>query len=245
MSKEEADKLDKLSTNRSSKSLKSQRSATVLQEHQQQIQKEQLEKQHQKEKQRSTILRSIKNLFLRASLSLSILSHRLRQFAEEALSSDEVVNELFLVTSSSSVDLSVLEQSPAQSPPEDTTSNTVTMTLDKEDTKDVVAWPDFDAVQEAQQLRVEGEPFINGRNVWDKRRAAWTAGTREEKLVAKQRAVDNSLTVPKENYPVVYSSLVERNKTLKKPMNLKDALNVINAGWLANKKWERAAQGLG
>lgn len=207
------------------------------------------ERKEKDDEPRRGLARGLKQLFLRASLGLSVLSHKLRQFAEEALSSDEVVNELFMVTSSSSVSPSLLEQpSPI---PEDTTSQTATTAqagLSEEpgaqSEEATLLWSDFDSVGEAEKLRVDDVPFSSGSSVWERRRAAWTRGTRQERLVAKQRAVDGALAVPRENFPVIYASLVERNRTLKKPMNLKDALRVINAGWLANKKWERASQGL-
>ncbi|ODV73639.1 Gag1p CYBJADRAFT_173042 [Cyberlindnera jadinii NRRL Y-1542] len=213
------------------------------------VSKEQAEQalQQQQAQSKSGFVKAVKTLFLRASLSLSLVSHKLRQFAEDALSSDEVVNELFIVTSSSSLDPSVLEQNSPQSIADDTTSNTMTTTaMEREDSEtNLVLWSEFDAVKEADALRQGETPFTKGPEVWQKRRAAWTNGTREQKLQAKQRCLDNSLKLSKENYPVVYSALVERNKTLKKPMNLKDALKVINSGWIANKKWEKAALGLG
>lgn len=52
--------------------------------------------------------------------------------------------------------------------------------------------------------------------------------------------------IPKESYVKIYSNLVEKSKALKagKRLNLYDLIRVVNAGWEADEKWERAAKGL-
>lgn len=224
---------------------------------------------------KKTVLKSIRNLFVKASINLSIAAAKLKSFAEDALSSDEIVNELFLVTSSSSVDSSLLEQQEAaatvannqtatgegartgEQAETDSRAGTSDMTVNssnevgangEDGLNGVFSLPrfqDFDAVQEAQKLQKENEVFCEGHQVWQKRRDVWLNSTSEERNKAKQKSLENSLIgVSKDNYPIIYNSLIEKQKTLKKPMNLKDALKIINAGWIASKKWERAAQGL-
>lgn len=254
-----------------------------------------------------TVLKSIRNLFVKASVNLSIAAAKLKSFAEDALSSDEIVNELFLVTSSSSVDSSLLEQqeeAAAIGGEEETTNNNniinnnqatgITggseaaelsenkvgaagsdMTTNSSNevpsngvngtngngngnvtaSQSLPTFQDFDAVQEAKLLHQEEQEseqtnensdlFANGHKIWEKRRQVWLNSTSEERTKAKQRSLENSLIgVSKDNYPIIYNSLIEKQKTLKKPMNLKDALKIINAGWIASKKWERAASGM-
>lgn len=212
---------------------------------------------------KKTVLRTIRQLFVKASINLSIAATKLKNFAEDALSSDEIINELFLVTSSSSVDSSLLEGQEQQqqeegqegqegitmSEPSNEQSNSETNS--EENQSNIInesSYENFDSVLEAKKLHKElGEdkPFINGEDIWQKRRNAWLYSNNELKSKAKQRSLDNSLVgISKDNYPIIYNSLIEKQKTLKKPMNLKDALKVINAGWIASKKWERATQGL-
>lgn len=227
-----------------------------------------------------TVLKSIRNLFVKASVNLSIAAAKLKSFAEDALSSDEIVNELFLVTSSSSVDSSLLEQQEeaatvannhtvtgeagavtgaAAEVETDSRAGTSDMTVNSSDETNssenglntvhsLPRFQDFDAVQEAKKLQREqgnNVVFSDGHQIWQKRREIWQNSTSEERTKAKQKSLENSLIgVSKDNYPIIYNSLIEKQKTLKKPMNLKDALKIINAGWIASKKWERAAQGL-
>lgn len=176
--------------------------------------------------ERKNLIKSIKSYFNKISLNLSILSSKLRSFAEEVLSSDEVINELFLVSSSSSINSSLLEPEvqPIITSPE-------------------MNYQDFDSVSEADKLRTE-EPFVDGIKIWQLRRNSWLSATPEEKLIAKQKANDSVLNViPKDSYSIIYHNLVDKQKTLKKPLNLRDAIKIINAGWINNGKWERANQG--
>lgn len=192
-----------------------------------------------------SILKTIRNLFFKASLNLSLAKSKLRQFTEEALSSDEVVNELFLVTSSSSINSSLLE-------PEDTeTTNNQSSNIQSETQTcpELPRFSEFDAVKEADKLRTENVPFDQGDKVWQKRREVWLNSTEEDRLKSKQRQLDgqfvtNLNNVGKENYAIIYNSLIEKSRTLKKPMNLKDAIKVINSGWMESRKWERVSQGL-
>lgn len=228
---------------------------------------------------RRTVLKSIRNLFVKASINLSIAAAKLKSFAEDALSSDEIVNELFLVTSSSSVDSSLLEQQEAaaaaaataaeanksatagglggsEAAETDSRAGTSDMTVNSsneanggnETKPPLPTFQEFDAVQEAKKLQRESgssDIFVDGHKIWQMRRDIWLNSTSEERTRAKHKSLENSLVgISKDNYPIIYNSLIEKQKTLKKPMKLKDALKIINAGWIASKKWERAAQGL-
>ncbi|KAH3683746.1 hypothetical protein WICPIJ_005265 [Wickerhamomyces pijperi] len=193
-----------------------------------------------------SILRSIRNFFFRATLNISMAKYKIRQLAEEVLSSDEVVNELFLVTSSSSVNSSLLEQEDTE-----TTNNQSTNIIPATEHSDnsLPNFKDFDAVSEANTLRDPDTPFVQGDKIWSKRREIWLNSTEDDRVRTKQRQLDgqqvtNLNNVGKENYAIIYNSLIEKSKTLKKPMNLKDAIKVIDSGWTAAKKWERATQGL-
>lgn len=199
---------------------------------------------------KSTVIKSIRNLFLRASLSLSLAAHKLRSLADEVLSSDEVVNELFLVTSSSSIDSSIMEHDHERGEETSTTTTAAQGTTDNNGDSiqdSTPTWEEFDAVAEADKLRSklpEGEEFYSGVDVWQKRRDAWTMMRPEDALIVKQRRIDGQLQLSKDNYTTIYTNLVDKGKTLKRPLNLKDTLRIINQGWISSRKWERASQGL-
>lgn len=88
-----------------------------------------------------------------------------------------------------------------------------------------------------------------GETLWEYRRAQWLAtedgvdaGTKLEERAARLSIKH----IPKELYPRIYSNFVEKSKPLKadKRINLEDLINIINAGWISDEKWERAAKGL-
>lgn len=89
-----------------------------------------------------------------------------------------------------------------------------------------------------------------GQMLWAYRRTKWlTLNASEEDIAAKleERYAKLSLKhVPKESYAVIYSNFVDKSKPLKadKRINLEDLVEVINAGWISEDKWERAAKGL-
>ncbi|KAG7665355.1 uncharacterized protein J8A68_001043 [[Candida] subhashii] len=87
-----------------------------------------------------------------------------------------------------------------------------------------------------------------GSTLWEYRRKKWLSpnpNSPPNKL--EQRLIETSIQhVPKDCYVKLYSCLIEKNKELKhnKRINLSDVVKIINAGWIAEEKWERAARGL-
>lgn len=100
---------------------------------------------------------------------------------------------------------------------------------------------------ESQQLSLSrSSKLCLGEKLWDYRRNAWLTPTKNEDEV-EAHIEDHSLAhVPREALPKIYTNLVDRGRVLKedKHVNLKDLTRIINAGWIAEEKWERAAKGL-
>lgn len=88
-----------------------------------------------------------------------------------------------------------------------------------------------------------------GETLWELRRTKWLATTDDVDVAAKMEELAAKLSIkhiPKELYPRIYSSFVEKSRPLKadRRINLEDLVNIINAGWISEEKWERAAKGL-
>lgn len=97
---------------------------------------------------------------------------------------------------------------------------------------------------------VQGDPKLNiGEMLWEYRRRKWLTVDANEDIAAKisQRAAELSIKhIPRESYPRLYLNFVEKSKPLRanRRINLEDLVEVINAGWISEDKWERAAKGL-
>ncbi|KAL6452139.1 hypothetical protein SBY92_001396 [Candida maltosa Xu316] len=126
---------------------------------------------------------------------------------------------------------------------------------------DEIVYNDIDIIE----LRKEFETWVNntntlsdsdskstllsstniGTNLWEYRRSKWLNNTNPKKL--KKRLRETSISyIPKESYIKIYSSLIDKNKVLRndKHINLSDLIKIMNIGWIAEDKWERAARGL-
>ncbi|SCW01835.1 LAFE_0E08306g1_1 [Lachancea fermentati] len=103
----------------------------------------------------------------------------------------------------------------------------------------------FDPVQECNKLRMEiGEPFTAGEQIWKRRRELWTTETSPTAKEASKKHRKRFSEISPQHYIRIYRKLVLEDAPLKEPVNLQDAMKVINAGWVETQKWERAAQGL-
>lgn len=131
---------------------------------------------------------------------------------------------------------------------------------DGESTAAEIVYNDIDMIE----LRKEFEMWVNNKNtsdtdskstlfsqsnigttLWEYRRNKWLICNDPEKT--ETRLQETSIThIPKESYAKIYNNLIEKNKTLKhnKHINLLDLVKIINAGWIAEEKWDRAARGL-
>lgn len=113
-------------------------------------------------------------------------------------------------------------------------------------TNAVQTFANYNPVEECTRLRSEfGEPFIQGELIWRRRRELWT--TRPDnstKCNESQQHRSSFDKVSPQYYTRIYKKLVLDNKPLRQPLNLQDAMRVINAGWVETNKWERASKGL-
>ncbi|KAI3406745.2 hypothetical protein KGF56_000350 [Candida oxycetoniae] len=123
--------------------------------------------------------------------------------------------------------------------PKSANTNTNTNTSDS----DVNSRLTFAKTQPSQVIA----PNINiGSTLWDYRRKKWLQCTNNPRKI-RERINRNSIShIPEESYAKIYNNLIEKNKCLKtdKHLNLSDLISVINAGWIAEEKWERAARGI-
>lgn len=103
----------------------------------------------------------------------------------------------------------------------------------------------YDDVFACQQLRLKrGEPFIDAVEIWEHRRELWQQVTNDTTKEQIDESREEFQRIPSEYYDRIYKKLVIEDKPLREPLNLQDALKVINAGWTETKKWERAANGV-
>lgn len=105
-----------------------------------------------------------------------------------------------------------------------------------------------DSSRPASSYESANKPNI-GETLWEFRRSKWLAAPDGKDVAAKIEELRDNLpikSIPKELYPRVYSSFVEKSRPLKADVriNLEDLINIINAGWVREEKWERAAKGL-
>ncbi|CAI5756614.1 unnamed protein product [Candida verbasci] len=86
-----------------------------------------------------------------------------------------------------------------------------------------------------------------GNLLWEIRRKNWLKPNKSPEEV-NERIRSGLITeyMPKDSYLKIYNYLIEKNKILKsdKHINLLDMMKIINYGWIAEDKWERAAKGL-
>lgn len=117
---------------------------------------------------------------------------------------------------------------------------------DDEEEEEVQTFENFNSIAECVKLRNEcGEPFYQANEIWERRRGLWTQPAEENtNLAESQRNRHMFASIPHNYYSRIYKKLVLDEKPLREPLNLQDALKVINAGWVETKKWENAAKGL-
>lgn len=151
--------------------------------------------------------------------------------------------------------LAMVDDSANDSPVPDLTSATATLaTLATLNGDDDVLYRDVDVCKMRVEMLLSlgtmsdgtvDEQANIGASLWEYRRAKWTHCTDPDK-VARRRKETSLANVPRDVYAKIYTQLVDKGRALKsnKHLNLQDAVNVINAGWVAEEKWDRAAKGL-
>lgn len=101
---------------------------------------------------------------------------------------------------------------------------------------------EFDATYECTKLRREtGEPFCRGNDIWLRRRELWAQPARTNSIGESIRRKRRFSIIPKQYYVRIYKKLSIDDKPLKEPLNLQDALKVIDAGWTEIRRCEEAA----
>ncbi|KAK6461801.1 hypothetical protein DFJ63DRAFT_336569 [Scheffersomyces coipomensis] len=127
--------------------------------------------------------------------------------------------------------------------------------LDDMDYNDIT-YQDLDLYKLKQELEIQKKSLINnnpsvniGVTLWEFRRSKWLHNANtpaiQEKL--KSRLTQTSISnIPRDSYVKIYNYLIDKNRVLKnnKRINLSDLIKIINIGWIAEEKWERAAKGL-
>lgn len=107
-------------------------------------------------------------------------------------------------------------------------------------------FPESDMTSEDEEAH-----WNDGYRLWKDRRAAWLTPHPEyiQEQKEKEEAGENGAEeaegsdiarfedIPEEGYPMVYERLVDKTKTLKKPLNLAFVLKVMKAGWVATGQW--------
>lgn len=96
-------------------------------------------------------------------------------------------------------------------------------------------------------LRERGSQINLGEMLWEYRRSKWLITNPEGELRAEEHLRQLSIAhIPKNSYVRIYNNLVDKGRLLKddKRINLSDLIKVINAGWIAEERWDRAAKGL-
>ncbi|GMF00237.1 unnamed protein product [[Candida] boidinii] len=90
--------------------------------------------------------------------------------------------------------------------------------------------------------------FSNGEELWKLQNEEWLTpssenDTRQGKLLLQKKVHDQEIKhcISSKDYHIVYKNLVINNKKLKKPMNLKDLVKVIEAGWNWTKVFENSS----
>ncbi|ODQ83012.1 hypothetical protein BABINDRAFT_5888 [Babjeviella inositovora NRRL Y-12698] len=185
---------------------------------------------------------SLGAFFYRTKLAIVTVLSSIRTVAQEVLSSDELESEYFESVSTEHSHTPKMSHSPMAS----NTNVTLNVQIDndEEDTLDM------------EPLRAKLEqngPFIDGHKLWEKRRKVWVtpkANTPEGRFdphklryQLRKRQIDLN-NIPKDKHVQIYEILVENNKRLKNPMPLKDAVKLIDLGWVADKTWENATNSL-
>ncbi|GAV52556.1 hypothetical protein ZYGR_0AG05470 [Zygosaccharomyces rouxii] len=105
-----------------------------------------------------------------------------------------------------------------------------------------IPFEEYDTVNECAKLRREtGEPFYQGSKIWLRRRELWTQPAKANSINDSIKRSRKFSKVSNQCYIKIYKKLSIDDKPLKEPLNLKDALKVIDAGWKEIRRCEEAA----
>lgn len=105
-----------------------------------------------------------------------------------------------------------------------------------------ITFDNYDPVEECKKLRTAiNRTFYHAETVWETRRKLWTENVTNIDP-SKEHNRDIFKSIPEQYYYRVYKKLVIDNKPLREPLNLEDAIKVINSGWMETKTWENASK---
>lgn len=109
-----------------------------------------------------------------------------------------------------------------------------------------LTFDNFDVVKECEKLRNQTEgSFFHAEPLWQLRRDLWTRSQPGIETKPNDHNREIFRAIPEQYYYRVYKKLVVDDKPLREPLNLEDAMKVINSGWTETKTWDNAAKGLG
>lgn len=118
-------------------------------------------------------------------------------------------------------------------------------------TVESVTYEDLDMRKLREQLESQTEEGLSqntsvGEKLWCYRRSAWLTPTKCEEEIEDRIHHQSLAHIPRDALPRLYINLVDRGRSLKhdKYVNLQDLTKIMNAGWIAEEKWDRAAKGL-
>lgn len=114
---------------------------------------------------------------------------------------------------------------------------------DENNEHDEIHFKDIDVVQLKHQFDNEHVQGNVGEILWEYRRKKWVENTTGN-VESTSRALFDQ--IPKDSYVKIYNHLIEKGRPLKsnRRINLNDLMKIVNAGWTAEEKWDRAARGL-
>lgn len=111
--------------------------------------------------------------------------------------------------------------------------------------KHKITFDNYDPVEECKKLRSQiYGTFYHAGTIWETRRKLWTENTTNIDS-SKEHNRDVFKFIPEQYYYRVYKKLVIDDKPLREPLNLEDAIKVINSGWMETKIWDNTSKGLG
>ncbi|CAL9733722.1 uncharacterized protein YLR407W [Monosporozyma servazzii] len=108
-----------------------------------------------------------------------------------------------------------------------------------------MTFDEYDVVKECAKLRKKTKgPFCDSGSIWQTRRSLWAEVVTTDEQGTVEHTRDVFKAIPEQYYYRVYKKLVMEDKPLREPLNLEDAMKVINSGWMETKTWDNAAKGV-
>ncbi|KAG7712581.1 hypothetical protein KL948_000451 [Ogataea haglerorum] len=200
----------------------------------------------------------LRKTLLKLSFSWASFVSRLRSISEACLESDEITEQLFDDDSdSNSAGVGEYEPVIPSELPREVLANKLanddkeTCSTSSPFTTTRLTSPQSSAVSRGEETSdtrdKEGTltPFCGGEELWKIQNQQWLKpiaeyATLEGKLELQKRLRSQDLKhhVSSKDYHIIYRNLVIEGRSLKQPMNLRDLLRVVEAGWERNRVQE-------